>query len=79
MHSVESQLKVFAIIVFCALVGDSLYLFLSHCAGILRCQVLDVGLAAFLLAPDDLPLSYPHLLAQFSILIPGKVYKEQYM
>ena len=54
-------------------------LLLSHCTGILKCQVLDVGVAAFLLDPDDLPSSYPHLLARFSIPVPGKVCKEKYM
>ena len=57
----------------------SSYSSLSHCTGILECQVLDVGVAAFLLDPDDLPSSYPHLLARFSIPIPGKVCTKKYM
>ena len=35
-------------------------------------------MAAFLLDPDDRPSSYPHLLARFSIPVPGKVCAEKY-
>ena len=82
MHSKNCAQNVHAITVFHLLSGKIpfvLLLSLIVYTGILECQVLDVGVAAFLLDPDDLPSSYPHLLARFSIPVPGKVCKEKYM